>query len=340
MKFKIRYADKIVGFFSIIALIALVLIIFFIGSTQNWFEKKYYFQTKFDSAANVASEMNLSYKGFTIGKISKVELVKDEVWAEWYIKEKYMDYVTYGSLVELSVSPIGLGTSFVFHPGTTDIPLIGGCEIYRTDTAKGAQFIEEGLVSYEVQKDSISGLLSQVTTLVSNITDMTSQLNLILKGKSTVPLAKTLDNIASITSDVDILLKGINIDLYPQVDGLVLQINSIVDSINGLIGTVNEIAGSAGGIITNVNGVISTVDGVITTVDGTIGNVENQIGGIMGNVNNILDNDLSSTLGQVNTLLFQLQDVMEGLKNNPLLKKGVPDRTKTTTALPAGRGGF
>ncbi len=333
MKFKIRYADKIVGFFSIVALAALVLIIFLIGSTQNWFEKKYYFRTQFDSAANVASEMNLSYKGFTIGKISKVELVKDEVWAEWYIKEKYMDYATYGSLVELSVSPIGLGTSFIFHPGTSKIPLIGGCEIFRTDTEKGSQFIDKGLVNYAVQKDSISGLLSQVGTLISNITDMTGQLNLILKGKSTVPLAKTLDNIASITSDVDILLKGINIDLYPQVDGLMLQINTIVDSINGLLGTVDEIAGSAGGIISNVNG-------VITTVDGTIGTVEDQLGGLMGNVNSLLDNDLSSTLGEVNTLLFQLQDVMEGLKNNPLLKKGVPDRTKTSTALPAGRGGF
>lgn len=333
MKFKIRYADKIVGFFSILALVALVVIIFLIGSSQNWFEKKFYFTTQFDSASNVQSEMSLSYKGFTIGKIDKVELVKDEVWATWYIKEKYMDYATYGSLVELSVSPIGLGTAFIFHPGTTNIPLTGNCEIFRTDSEKGLQFVEEGLVNYTPQKDSISGLLSQVGTLLTNINDITGQLSYILKGKSNAPLAKTLENIANLTADADSLLKEINRGLYPQLDGLVGQVNEIIVNIDGLLSTVDSIAGTADGLLGNVNGVVSTVDGGVSNIVGSLD-------GVLGNVNGLLDIQLKSVLGEVNSLLIQLQDVMEGLKNNPLLKKGVPDRSSTGTALPAGRGGF
>ena len=121
MKFKIRHADKIVGFFSITAIGVLIVLIFLIGSNQNWFEKKYHFRTQFDTASNISPEMALQYKGFTIGKVNKVELKNNQVWAEWYILDKYINYAKYGSLVELVVSPIGLGTQFVFHPGNTNM---------------------------------------------------------------------------------------------------------------------------------------------------------------------------------------------------------------------------
>src|SRR5574344_972688 len=116
MKFKIRHADKIVGFFSIVALAALIVIIFSIGSKQNWFTKKYHFRTQFETASNISAEMALQYKGFTIGKVSNVTLRDDVVWADWYILDEYYNYAKYGSVVELVVSPIGLGTQFVFHP--------------------------------------------------------------------------------------------------------------------------------------------------------------------------------------------------------------------------------
>ena len=40
MKFKIRFADQIVGFFSLLALAALIGFIFALGASQNWFVKK------------------------------------------------------------------------------------------------------------------------------------------------------------------------------------------------------------------------------------------------------------------------------------------------------------
>ena len=40
MKFKIRYADQIVGFFSIFALLVLIVLVFALGARQNWFVRK------------------------------------------------------------------------------------------------------------------------------------------------------------------------------------------------------------------------------------------------------------------------------------------------------------
>src|SRR5574344_1845569 len=143
MKFKIKYADKIVGFFSIAVFAALIVLVFSIGSKQNWFEKKYHFRTQFDTASNISAEMAWQYKGFTIGKISKVELKDDQVWADGYILGKYREYATYGSLVELVVSPIGLGTQFVFHPGNASTPLEENSVVYRTDSVEGKKYIAD-----------------------------------------------------------------------------------------------------------------------------------------------------------------------------------------------------
>ena len=304
MKFKIRHADKIVGFFSIAALAALIVLIFSIGSKQNWFEKKYHFKTQFDTASNISAEMSLQYKGFTIGKVSKVELVNDEVWADWYILDKYSSYLKYGSLVELSVSPIGLGTQFIFHPGNTNMSLEENCEVFRTDSEIGKQYIEKGLVDYVHQKDSITALLQQAGSIMDNVNTLIAQINVILSGRSNVPTAQILQNVASVTSQIETLLSGVNKDLYPQIDGIIAQINSITTGINSAVGSAESLVGNA---------------------DTMVGNVSPQVG---------------NALSEVNTLLLQIQDVMEGLKNNPLIKNGISDKSNTGTALPSSRGEF
>lgn len=308
MKFKIKYADKIVGFFSILALAVLIVLIFSIGSKQNWFEKKYHFHTQFDTASNISAEMALQYKGFTIGKVSKVELKNDQVWADWYILEKYISYAKFGSLVELVVSPIGLGTQFVFHPGNTNMQLKEGSEVYRTDTAQGKQYVKDGLVLYEHQKDSISALLQQVSTIMDNVNTLIEQVNTILSGQSQVPTAQILQNVATVTGQVQTLLGGINRELYPQIDRIMADINAITTEIQSIAGTANTAMGTANTLIGTANTLVGNTTPQVNTV-----------------------------LSDVNTLLLQIQDVMEGLKNNPLIKNGITDKSSTGTALPASR---
>lgn len=279
------------------------MLIFLIGSNQNWFEKKYHFRTQFDTASNISPEMALQYKGFTIGKVNKVELKNNQVWAEWYILDKYINYAKYGSLVELVVSPIGLGTQFVFHPGNTNMPLEQDTEIYRTDSESGKKIIEAGLVRYVHQKDSISSLLQQVSTIMDNVNELIEQINTILRGSSTTPTAQILQNVSVVTGQVQTLLGGINKDLYPQIDSVMTKVNAITAQLQTIAGTANTAVGSANTLI---------------------GNTTPQ---------------LNSVLSEVNALLLQVQDVMEGIKNNPLIKGGISDKTATGTALPAARSG-
>ena len=57
----------------------------------------------------------------------------------------------------------------------------------------------------------------------------------------------------------------------------------------------------------------------------------------MNGISGSLDSEMpqvSILLAQVQTLLKQVQDVMVGLKNNPILKKGVPERSEQQAATP------
>jgi ABC-type transporter Mla subunit MlaD len=102
MKFKIKYADQIVGALSIIAIAALILIAFLIASTQKWFVKKHNYYTKVSSANSISEGMSLQYKGFGIGKVKKINLGDDDnVVVHFYVLDEYIDRVSEGSIVEL-----------------------------------------------------------------------------------------------------------------------------------------------------------------------------------------------------------------------------------------------
>ena len=74
MKFKIRFADQIVGFFLLLVLVGVAAVLILVGINQRWFAKNYYFQSLFPSGDGLAVGMPISLKGFQIGKISDIRL--------------------------------------------------------------------------------------------------------------------------------------------------------------------------------------------------------------------------------------------------------------------------
>ena len=66
MKFKIRFADQIVGFFSLLALALLFGFIFALGASQKWFVKKNIYYTYFPCPVKERfeeKERGLSFSG-------------------------------------------------------------------------------------------------------------------------------------------------------------------------------------------------------------------------------------------------------------------------------------
>lgn len=304
MKFKIRYADKIVGLFSLLALAGLICFIFLIGAKQNWFVKKSIYHTYFETGAGFATGMDVSYKGFSIGKVKDVKLEGSRARVEFYILEEYSEYAKENSLVELITSPIGLGSSFVFHPGLGPEKLASGSEIYRLGTEKAREIITTRRIILESQEDSIGVLMKKVSLILDNVNILLYNVNGALsgKGETSMPIKEIVGNVNEITKNLSLLTDTLNSD-----DGVV----------PALLGQ-------------NFSTDISEVLKNIAVVSQEL----NSIGGDAQVIVNHAVPEVDSALIRLNQILLEVQDVFIGLKNNPLIRGGVPDRTtgKSSTA--------
>ena len=117
------------------------------------------------------------------------------------------------------------------------------------------------------------------------------------------------------------------------------DLNTTVDSLNTILGDVNNITTDISNLTADPQGLVpklleteeskGTFDKLYTALDKTI----QDLNGISGSLDSEMP-QVSILLAQVQTLLKQVQDVMVGLKNNPILKKGVPERSEQQAATP------
>ncbi|MBQ9281520.1 MAG: MCE family protein [Treponema sp.] len=303
MKFKIRYADQIVGFFSLLALALLVVFVFLIGAKQNWFAKKNTYYAYFTSGAGFSVGMDVSYKGFPIGKINDVKLEGSSARVEFYILADYSEYVKENSLVELITSPIGLGSSFIFHPGRGPGLLPSGSEIYRIDSIAARELISEKKIRIEIQEDSIGVLMKKVSMIMDNVNILLFNLNGAISGESenSTPINKIVSGITEITHNISVL----------------------TDTLNSQDGAVPALLGRE--LTTDVSDVLKNIS-----------IVSEELTSITGNADQIVDTalpEVDAILVQLNSMLLDVQDVLEGVKNNPLIRGGVPDRTRGKSSI-------
>ena len=295
MKFKIKYADQIVGILSLIAIIALIFIIFLIGSTQKWFVPKHNYYTVISSAANISVGKAITYKGFEIGKIKRFSLDEsDKVIVNFYVTDDYRSKVVKDSIIEILSSP--LGSSVIFFPGNKTDLIPDNSFIPERSSEEAKALIQAKRVSIVEQTDSINTILAMATTLIGDIDTLVKQINIALEGNEDTPLTTTL----------------------AQLNAILANLNDITANPEGLIPKLLEDESAQGSIAD----ILMQLD--LTTVEITkiAASAESNMPGI------------SVLISQMQTLLKQMQDVMEGLKNNPFLKNGISEKPEKENAAP------
>jgi len=177
MKFKIRFADQIVGFFVVLSLVSLAFVIIMLGKSQRWFAKDVSFHTILPSAGGLSKNMAVQYRGFTIGNTKDYYLTdSDEVEVIFSIHEEYRDRVKRGSMVEMMISPVGLGNQFLFHAGRGDM-LEEGSFIPEVGSAQATELMRQGFAVDPRHDDSISLLMNRVSSVMDELSKTLVQLN-------------------------------------------------------------------------------------------------------------------------------------------------------------------
>jgi len=311
MKFSIRFADKIVGSLVILALAILVFVVFMLGSNQRWFAQDVQYKTFLSSASGVSSNMPVSYKGFTIGRVKGVKLAEDDrVEVIFMINEEYAHRVTEGSLVEMQSSPIpGLGNAFVFHPGRGTEVIEVGSLVPEVNSPEAIAVFMQGLATVAKADDSITNILNQVTGILETV-------NLSLSGSpgpGPVPLEVIMANVVGITDDV----KNISASISDQLNPLIESIGVITAMISSPTGVVNSILSADGPLFTNLTASLNSLAGIIDNLDRTTAFIPQQLP------------QVAVVINELNVALRSVQDVLTAVANNPLLRGGIPERIET-----------
>lgn len=299
MKFRIRYADQIVGLLVILALGSLIAVIFLLGSQQRWFSRDYQYKTYAATASGLGVNMPVLLKGIQIGAVKRFNLTDDDkVEVNFTIYSEYNDKVKLGSLIQIVASPIGLGTQFNFYPGLGSEP-VEEFDLIPTDTsAEGRRLNERGLSSIPVQSDTIAILISKVNNLLDSIQITVNEVNLALQGNEKSVLGRTL---------------GL---LPAEMEG----IHEIIQDIAVITGQLQQ-----------PDGVLSLLDGKGELVTGLKSSM-NSLSGILSNLEKTsayIPRELPSLITDIRGVLQTAEDVLIALRNNPLLKNGVPERVET-----------
>ncbi|MDR1373569.1 MAG: MlaD family protein [Treponema sp.] len=323
MKFKIRFADQIVGVFIILALLVLIVSIFMLGRSKRWFVKDYQFRTYFDSANGLAVDMAVQYKGFSIGYVKSISLSDDDsVEVFFSINKEYGNRVKLGSLVELDVSPIGLGNHFYFYSGLGSEELEDGSFVPTVNSTQGRTYIQMGLAQVPPKNDSISNLLAQTTSIMNNLNGTLAEVRSAITGTDATTLGRTLGG-------VETAVDSINGGLQPVLADI-RRITSDLEQFTGKLdepgGIVSAAFGPGGDAYANLEASLKSVSGILRNLEQTTDYLPQEMPQIVG-----LVAELRRTLASV-------EDVLAALLNNPLLKNGVPERVQVESNGTSPRG--
>jgi phospholipid/cholesterol/gamma-HCH transport system substrate-binding protein len=340
VRFHIKYADRVVGAFIVLAALLLCASVFVIGANQRWFARDYRFSTRFDSASGLSVGMPLQMKGFQVGKVTKLSLNEENlVDVDFVIYDTYYAKAREGSIVELVTSPIGLGTQFLFHAGRGSGQVAEGSFMPTANSEEGMRFIEEGLVDMPVKDDTITKLLASIGPLMDNANKAIVTLNRTLAdadqaivGKGSGPLADILrkgsnlvsnadgviSNVGGKADDVLVRARDIEASLAKVTDNLVALSDALRDP-TGLVPRLLDAKGSIKTVLDDQNALYNGVMATIASAQASIRNIQSMTASLNAEMPTV-----AATLAETQATIRKAQDVLESLRNNPLLKGGVP----------------
>jgi phospholipid/cholesterol/gamma-HCH transport system substrate-binding protein len=371
MKVKIRFAEQIVGIFVLIAIVGVAVILIFIGINQRWFAKNYTFRSRFDSASGLSVGMPITLQGFEIGAISRMSLnASNKVDILFFVQDTYYEKVRANSVLELASSPIGLGTTLKFHPGRDPGPPQEEMSfIPSLDSEEGRKLLEKDLVEIPKGEDVIGSviakvnpILDEVRTTIIQIKRIATTVDAALNGGGgpvgtmvtdlsgtpakvnrtiddvTVRVNTLLDRLAAISDnlqDVSLEAKTAVGDLSGNLEEISQNIKEMTADLKNTQGLAKRLLDPKGSIDTFLNDqneLYSQVDSALKNANEIVAQIRSFIEFINGTKPQI-----TGILERVPGTLDQGKDVLEAVKNNPLLKGGVPERREQPSTLKSYR---
>lgn len=359
MKFRIRFAEQIVGLFVLTAILALAGLLVMMGVNQRWFAKDYRFVSHFASGDNLSTGMSVKFRGFKIGSVDSITLLDNNmVEINFHVFDTYYDKVSPNSVLELAVSPIGIGGGgLLFHPGKGEGGTVPeGSLIPSLSSPEGILLVSEGLVEIPNRSDAISDILVKVGPTITAVQDtlvaveqLVYTMDDLVQGKNEAALGELLvsteriaRNVEGITATADQGMGDILQDVDSLTGGLedILQdVAVLTEGLKDTTGIVTRLLGAQGSIpklLDDNQELYNSIEAILASLTASAKEIETLL--IFTNrqqprITTLLDETISA--------INEGQDVLTGVKNNPLLRGGIPEPGPQPTTFGGYRdGGF
>ena len=355
MRLRYRFANQVVGVFVVVAVVLTVALIVLMGANQRWFRRNYEYHARFDTAKDISVGMPITFRGFTIGQVRSIGLTeRNEVRVVFTIHEEYVDKVTRDSLIQVVTNPLG-GGQILFHQGREQTePLPEGSRIATHDSREGVRLREENRVIILRDADPIAQAIGQIDPILANVdrilvgmVGLTDELDLALRGQSTGPLGETFAGFERTMGDLQQTVVSANrmiADTADQMTAVLGDVQLIAANLErtsaaladptGLVKTLIDPHGSLATLLDDDNRLYDEMLQVIESLDQSIATLDaslNEIGQFTSYLNTAQP-QIMSLLEEGRQTITASQDVLEGLRNNPLIRGGIPEpRDQPTT---------
>lgn len=304
MKFSFRHTDKIVGAFMLSALFLLLLSIIFVLVNQKLFTKKYYYKTQFSDRVGIRVNTDIVFNGFVIGKLQKFSLnEKDMVDVDFFIYEEYHTRITNNSVLSRTSNPIAGSTVTFIRNYHTDIVASEGSVIPSLDMEEGRMLVSKGIV--KPRADAISNILSNVDNILASLNDD--------RNADANSLARILVNSA---------------DIVEKLKGEVFIIGEMLENFKTLSYSMKD----ADGLVQRL--VDPSGEYMFNSLQKSLA----ELAMVMENFNNF-SGFVNSRQKEIELLMLdgkrsvdETRMVIEGVRNNPLIKGGITPKVEQAPA--------
>jgi len=337
MRFRIKHAQQVVGFFLLAGVLALAAVLVFMGANQRWFARNYSFYSRFNSADGITVGMPVKLKGFEIGKVTEVELTySNRVRVNVDIYSDYYSKIRPDSVLDLAVSPLGIGGGTMnLLPGINSLPSMEeNSFLPSSDTILGKNLMAQNLVDRPQVNDAVANIINQVAPVLTNVRAATEQVTIALRDYNGAIEGKANNQISGILNDSRNTLTKVETAITTSLgnaDTLMGNLNSIAGNVDRLTSQLQD----ARGLIPK----LLDPQGSLKTLLDDKNVLFNQINSILGQVNSTLVEvksltaflnrstpQISSLVEDARQTIKKTGDVMEGLSNNPILRGGIPEQ--------------
>jgi phospholipid/cholesterol/gamma-HCH transport system substrate-binding protein len=345
MKFMLRHSDKMVGVFGLAGILFLAGALGFVGVNKRWFQSGLEYRSIFVTAEGLSPGLDLKLQGFAIGRVKSVALGDDnQVEVVFNIFHDYANHIVPGSVIELAVQPLGFGSSLVLYPGINGgDPMPEGSFIPSSDLPLGRELLAQGKVVRPKRRDDVTTILEavpplvgQVETVINTLDRLLTRLDQRLNGDLGQPGTGLLETVDGTLHGVDTTMLEFG-NLAAQLDSTVAKMEPMFESLailarelenpEGLLPTLIGDEGSAAQFFQDDAALYQHLSDTLQ-----------QLQELMTFMNQSTP-EISILLEETTAALKESEKVMQGLKNNPLLRGGIPPETESSSPFDGYREG-